>query len=104
MIKINKAELERDVAELGAAIEDFIPYASSFFSETIGELEGMNSDFVKEMISVIKNMKDSKATKLKESILEYERRVNILLETFDNTDEEISKSIKGEGSKNNYGN
>lgn len=96
MIKVQINELKAEVEKFNGAVSDFETYSTNFIKDTVDSLESFNSDFVDEAIDLLENMTDSKAPDLLKNLISYCEKVNNVIESFEEVDNEIGKEIQRE--------
>lgn len=87
-----------ELSVLKSGMETFKGYSGQFLKESAGSLDDMNSDFVSKIQKVLKNMKDSRASRLMAEIEGYVTVADAVVRGFETMDDEMSDRLM-EGSK-----
>ena len=73
------------------SIEIYSTYSKQYLSDVIERLKPFNSDFVSNISGALDNMKDTKAPKLVEALQKYSRKLEIVVESFTESDIALSE-------------
>lgn len=93
-IVILKEQLKVELERLKAAKDTFGEYSESFISTAADSLEDMNSDFTNEAKKSLGSMADTKAPEVYKKIEEYCDKVQTVIDSFEQVDEDIANKIQ----------
>lgn len=95
-LEIDFKSLQSEINKLDKAISTFEPYSTNFVKDTLGMLEGFNSDFISKMEALLNDMRDTEAPKLVKELKDYNRAIKQAAEAFETEDKKYASIMGGE--------
>ena len=94
-ILVDVEEFRKGKATIEESVSVFSSYSKNYLDDIIGQLKPFNSDFVAKIISVLDNMKDTKAPELVKALQLYAGQLSVIAEGFTELDDTVADKIGG---------